>query len=149
MRRPGWKTIIIYGVLPVLLLATLIAMAVVSQICGYNPMPSHPAATVSEAPAVGRTPADVCRLDAPAMLEQWRAGTLDGTDMAPGALVAERPDPMPVMDGTWSAGLLAYGDGTVTCSVLTGGDQPFTVGLRHGHGRWMVALIRVPGSERP
>lgn len=83
------------------------------------------------------------------MLEQWRAGTLDGADMAPGALVAERTDPMPVMDGTWSAGLLAHGDGTVTCSVLTGGDQPFTVGLRHEHGRWMVALIRVPGSERP
>lgn len=149
MRRPGWKTIIIYGVLPVLLLATLIAMAVVSQIRGHDPMPSHPAATVSEAPAVGRTPADVCRIDAPAMLEQWRAGTLDGADMAPGAVVAERTDPMPVMDGTWSAGLLAHGDGTVTCSVLTGGDQPFTVGLRHGHGRWMVALIRVPGSERP
>lgn len=149
MRRPGWKTIIIYGVLPVLLLATLITMAIISQVRGPEPMPSHPVATVSAAPAVERAPADVCRIDAPAMLEHWRDGTLDGTDMAAGAVVAEHPDPMPVMDGAWSAGLLAHGDGTVTCSVLTGGDQPFTVGLRHEHGRWMVALIHVPGSERP
>lgn len=149
MERPRWKTIIIYGVLPVLLLAVLLAMAVAGQVRGHGSGQPQPSPTaVTSAPAL-RAPADVCRTEAVAMLARWKDGTLASSDMAAGAVIASHDGSLPATDGAWSAGLLASGDGTVTCSVLAGGDQPYTVGLRLEGGHWKAALIRMPGSDRP
>lgn len=147
MERPRWKTIIIYGVLPAFLLMAMLAIAIAGQVRDGDARAQPSPTAVTSAPA--RTPADVCRTEAVAMLSRWRDGTLSGSDMAAGAVIASHGDSLPAMDGTWSAGLLASGGGTVTCSVLSGGDQPFIVGLRQKDDRWTVALIRVPGSDRP
>lgn len=148
MERPRWKTIITYGVLPAFLLMALLAIAIAGQVRGHgDARPQSSPTAVTSAPA--RAPADVCRTEAVAMLSRWRDGTLSGSDMAPGAVIASHGGSLAAMDGTWSAGLLASGDGTVTCSVLTGGDQPFIVGLRQKGDRWTVALIRMPGMDRP
>lgn len=146
MRRISWKTIIIYGVLPILLLAALAVTAIIGQSRQNQDTARPTTVQTTSAPA---TPADVCRVEAPAMLAAWRDGNLDEDDMADGAVIAVRPDPLPAMDGAWAPGLVSFDGGTVTCSVLAGGDEPFTVGLRAERGQWKTALIRLPGGDRP
>ena len=148
-----WKTILTYGVLPVLVLAILVGTAIHGQIRKNETNTTAvssavPSASITATPAMEPDPA--CEYIAPRMVRAWASDGLDATQRAQGALIGERPSPMPDMHASqYTGALLSSTATTATCTVDTGGRQPFTVGLRLEGGEWRTALLRVPGADRP
>lgn len=148
-----WKTILTYGVLPVLVLAILVGTAIYGQIRrdgtrGTAVSSASFSPSITAAPAMG--PNQACEYIAPRMVRAWAADGLDATQRAQGSLIGERPTPMPDMHANqYTGALLSSTATTATCTVDTGGRQPFTIGLRLESGQWRTALLRVPGADRP
>lgn len=148
-----WKTILLYGVAPILLLAALVTAAILGQVRAND---HSPAAGPSETASTSAAPAafdaaQACEYVAPRMVRAWAAGDLERHQDAD-AMIGKKTDPMPDMSADQYVGALLYQTAdTATCSVVTGSDEglPFTVGLRLVDGDWKVALLRLPGATRP
>ena len=94
------------------------------------------------------SPAEACTNTAVNAVRAWSNGDITAEWFTADATVpdptAEKPD---MSAKEYKAGLAAGSADAATCSVYTGGDQPWTVQLALADGKWKATWLGLPGTS--